>query len=333
MTRPFPDDRAGAARWRAGLLHLVVVIVVTAGALVAAEFAMRFVFRHAATSGNAHDYIGQHGPAPAVRVNNVGFRDRDVPPKSDRYRIAVVGDSFTWGQGVEERDRFSDLIERGLGPGYEVFNFGRPGDNMPEHLDVLSKALAIRPDFVLLQLYINDWETASMERPRPKQLLPEAWARALERRSILFDLLRNQFDAVQEKIGIVDSYPGYMARNLGDPDAPNARVAYGQLAEFFDRAHAAGVGVGAVLFPAPDALGPRGRDYPFRYLHDGTARVCANKRVPFLDLLPVYSTIDDPTTLWVSPFDAHPNAQSNRIAADAILKSFRSVWQRDNIRR
>lgn len=315
------------------LLRLLFVLLVTAVALVAVEFATRFVFRHAATSGNAHDFVGRHGPAPAIRVNNVGFRDRDVPPKSASYRIAVVGDSFTWGQGIEERERFSNLIEDALGPGFEVFNFGRPGDNMPEHLDVLAQALAIQPDFVLLQLYINDWETAAMERPRPRPLLPEDWNRALESRSIVYDLLRNQWDTLQEKIGVTDSYAKYMERNLRDRNSPNARQAYGQLADFFDRAHRAHVGVGAVLFPAPDALGPFGRDYPFRYLHEGTAQLCAKAHVPYLDLLPLYSKIDDPRTLWVSPFDAHPNARSNRLAADAIVAAFRSVWQRDNIRR
>ena len=315
------------------LLRLGFVLFVTALALVAAEFGMRYVFRHAATSGNARDFVGRHAPGPAVRVNNVGFRDRDVPQKSDKFRIAVVGDSFTWGQGVEEQDRFSNLIGQALGAGYEVFNFGRPGDNMPEHLDVLTQALAVQPDFVLLQLYINDWETASMERPRPKPLLPDAWNRALESRSIVYDLLRNEWDTLQEKIGITDSYATYMERHLRDRNSPDAKRAYGQLAEFFDRTHAARIGSGAVLFPAPDSLGPFGREYPFRYLHEGTAQVCADEHVPFLDLLPLYSKIDDPHTLWVSPFDAHPNARSNRLAADAILDAFNSVWRRDNIRR
>jgi GDSL-like lipase/acylhydrolase family protein len=309
------------------LLRVVFAVLVTAVSLVAAEFALRYVFRHASTSGNAHDFVGQHGPAPAIRVNNLGFRDRDVPPKSDKYRIAVVGDSFAWGQGVEEGDRFSNLIEQALGPRYEVFNLGRPGNNMPEHLDVLTQALAIRPDFVLLQLYINDWETASMERPQPKPLLPERWNRALESRSILYDLLRNQWGTVQEKIGVSDSYAEYMARNLRDRTSPNARLAYGQLAEFFDRAEAAHVGVGAVLFPAPDALGKFGRDYPFGFLHEGTAQVCAEKRVPFLDLLPAYSRIEEPRTLWVSPFDAHPNAMSNKLAATEILQRFGPMWR------
>ena len=314
------------------LLRLLTLGVVTALALVAAEFGLRFVFRHAKSSGNARNYIGVAHPVPAVRVNNVGFRDRDVPPRSSAYRIAVVGDSFTWGQGIEQKERYSDLLEQALGPGYEVFNFGKPGNNMPEHLDVLTQALAIHPDFVLLQLYINDWETPQMERPAMPPLLPTPLEGTLEGHSLLYDLLVNQIQTLEEKTGLVDNYVAYMARNLRDPNLPNAKQAYGQLAEFFDRAHAAHVGVGAVLFPAPDALGPYGRDYPFGYLHEGTARVCENKQVPFLDLLPIYVTVADPRSLWVDPFDAHPNAISNRMAADAILKRFRSVWSRDNTR-
>ena len=310
------------------LLRFVALLVATALGVVGAEFGARWYFRHAGTSGNARDFVAQHGPAPAIRTNSLGFRDREIPPKSERYRIVVVGDSFTWGQGVEERDRYSDLIERALGPGYEVFNFGRPGNNLPEHLDVLAQALTVKPDFVLLQLYINDWETASMRRPEPKPLLPEPWDRTMERSSILYDLLRNQWSTIQEKIGITDSYAKYMARNLEDPSSPNSRLTSAELGEFFDRARAAHVDAGALLFPAPDSLGPYGRDYPFRYLHERAAQICAAKHVAFLDLLPLYSTFKDPTTLWVSPFDAHPNARSNRAAADAILAAFGPIWRR-----
>jgi hypothetical protein len=50
--------------------------------------------------------------------------------------------------------------------------------------------------------------------------------------------------------------------------------------------------------------------------------------VPCLDLLPLFSSFRDPRAVWVSPFDAHPNALANRRAAYEILKAFGSVWQR-----
>jgi lysophospholipase L1-like esterase len=53
-----------------------------------------------------------------VRHNSLGCRDDEWAPEKppDTYRIAFIGDSFTYGWGIEdEADRFADLIERRLG--------------------------------------------------------------------------------------------------------------------------------------------------------------------------------------------------------------------------
>jgi lysophospholipase L1-like esterase len=320
--------RRGAAAGRAFALRLGLVVAMTAVALAAAEYLARLSYRQARTSGNAGDFIARRGNWSPGPSNSLGFRDREIPPKSaSRYRIVVVGDSFTWGQGIERGERFSNLLEQFLGLRYEVLNFGIPGDNMPEHLDVLARALAVSPDFVLLQLYINDFETRAMERPRSYPLLPEPLDSRLAKSSLLYVLTQGLWTRVQESAGISESYTRYMERNLRDPGAPNAREAFGQLHEFFVRARAAGVPAGAVLFPATDALGPNGTTYPFGYLHDRVRQTCMEERVPCRDLLPLFSTFRDPRVLWVSRFDAHPNAMANRRAAYDILQAFGSAWQ------
>ncbi len=134
----------------------------------------RFAYRHAASSGHAGDFIATRGGDPRPAVNSLGFRERQVGPKDpNRYRIAVIGDSFSWGQGLEERERFSNLLDQRLSPGAEVLNFGLPGHTMPEHLDELSPVLRLGADFVLLQLYINNFETPDMRRPSAYPLLPQ----------------------------------------------------------------------------------------------------------------------------------------------------------------
>lgn len=320
--------RRSAAAGRLFALRLVLAVSMTVLAVVGAEYVARFQFRRARTSGNAGDYIARSSRWSPGPSNSLGFRDREIPPKSaGRYRIVVVGDSFTWGQGIERDERFSNLIEQALGPRYEVFNFGIPGDNMPEHLTRLTQALAVSPDYVLLQLYINDFETPEMRRPHSYPLLPASLDRQLEQSSQLYPLIQGQWTHFQESVGISESYDHYMERNLRDTNAPNAREAYGQLHEFFDRARAAGVPAGEVLFPATDELGPHGTAYPFGYLHDGVRQTCTDEQIQCLDLLPLFSTFPDPRALWVSPFDAHPNAMANRRAADTILQAFASRWQ------
>jgi lysophospholipase L1-like esterase len=323
-----PSLIAGLTRTKATALRVAVVVVVLGISLLAAEFSARLVFRHAHSSGRAGDFVARRGGGPAIVTNHLGFREREIPAKiPGRYRIAIVGDSFTWGQGIEVGERYSNLLEDALGPGYEVLNFGRPGDDMPEHLDVLDQALATSPDFVLLQLYINDFETKQMQRPRPYPLLPASLDRTLEGSSLLYDLLNQQWASLQTALGIVDSYEVYMAKNLRDPADPSSRLAFGQLNEFLERARRAGVATGTVLFPATDAMVANGSHYPFGYLHDRVALTCSNLGLRCLDLLPAFSTIRDPKSLWVSPFDAHPNAMANKLAAREILARFGPLWR------
>ena len=303
-------------------------MIVLALMLVASEFALRYWFRHVRSSGNADAYFAHARPIEVVR-NSLGYRDREPPPKDpNRYRIAVIGDSFTWGQGIDAPERFSNLIEASLGPRYEVLNFGIPGHDMPQHLEVLDQVLPLAPDFVLLQLYINDFETAAMHRPKPHPLISDSAARGWGRSSVLYDMANGHWVQLQQATGLAESYVHYLQRNLGDPSSPNARMAFGMLRQFVGKAKAANVGVGLVLFPMTDAMGPYGAGYPVGFIHERVRQIAADERIPFLDLLPAFSSYKDPTSLWVSPFDAHPNAMANARAAQEILKAFSPVWPR-----
>jgi lysophospholipase L1-like esterase len=312
---------------RGAVLRLAFVLIITTLSLVGAEYAARFAFRNVTSSGNATDFIAGHGGGPVYTSNSLGFREREIPAKQPgRYRIAVIGDSLTWGQGVEASDRFSNLVEGFLGSKYEVFNFGLPGNNMPEHADVLERALPVSPDFVLLQIYINDFEPAGMKRPQPYPLLPGPTDRDMRRRFLIYDLLSKQWAVLQEAVGIVESYPAYMARNLLNLNAPNAVESSAMLHRIVDKARAAGVPIGIVVFPAYDAMGPHGAHYPFGFLHERIKMVCADEKLPCLDLLPVFSKVADPRTLWVTPFDAHPSAATHRRAALEIVTAFGPAW-------
>ena len=201
------------------MYRLVVSIAAIAAALAVAEFTTRFVYRHAASSGHAGDFIAARGGDPPPSVNSLGFRERQVGPKDpNRYRIAVIGDSFSWGQGLQERERFSNLLDQRLSPGAEVLNFGMPGHTMPEHLDELGPVLRLGADFVLLQLYINNFETPGMRRPSAYPLLPEDLNARFTESSLVYQLLADRWAQLQESLGLVDSYAGYLARHLRDPN-------------------------------------------------------------------------------------------------------------------
>ncbi len=62
----------------------------------------------------------------SVKTNSLGFRDfqpREVPLRSDRYRILLMGDSFTEGVGCEYEDTYAGILTRTLAKrGIEVLN-------------------------------------------------------------------------------------------------------------------------------------------------------------------------------------------------------------------
>jgi lysophospholipase L1-like esterase len=294
-------------------------------ALVVAEYGTRIVLDRTPTGAAA----GEPPAAAAPRiVNSLGFREREIGPKRvGTYRIAVVGDSYTWGQGLADDERFSNVLGNLLGPRYDVLNFGVPGHAMLEHLQELDLVLKLSPDFILLQMYINNFETPSMRRPDPMHLLPHDLNARLNGSSVVYQILNDRFAQLQEALGFVDSYDGYLARHLRDPDSPDAQQAFGWLREFFQRAQAAGVPSGAVLFPAADAMGAFGSNYPFQFLHEHVQTVCAQAQVRCLDLLPLFASLPDPRTTWINPTDAHPNAVTNRRAAVAILTAFGAAWR------
>jgi hypothetical protein len=86
-------------------------------------------------------------PRVEYRMNSFGLRGADFPESkpSGARRVAVVGDSFVFGSGVEEPDSLpeklaSRLRERFAAAPVEVLNLGVPGNNIASHLAMVRVA-------------------------------------------------------------------------------------------------------------------------------------------------------------------------------------------------
>lgn len=161
---------------RTWLLRSALVLISLVLALLAAEVALRpssagLPRRVPLPDVLVHDPLLGWSLAPGVRtrhrspefdvavaIDARGFRaDRagspDPPPEAPR--IVAVGDSFTFGQGVEAREAFPALLERRLGA--RVFNLGVPGYGLDQQLLMLeSRGLRLRPDLILVGLHTPD---------------------------------------------------------------------------------------------------------------------------------------------------------------------------------
>jgi lysophospholipase L1-like esterase len=77
---------------------------------------------------------------------------------SDKYTIAIVGDSFVWGSGVKEKDRFAPQLKEQLQDTHvEVLSLGYPQDGFLDHLakiEGIKKQTYV--DLYIIPVVIND---------------------------------------------------------------------------------------------------------------------------------------------------------------------------------
>ena len=97
-----------------------------------------------------------------VTINSAGMRDsnRQINKTNGEKRIAVLGDSFTAGMNVDDKDVFTKILENVLLKNAEVLNFGVDGYGpTQEYLLLKSKALHYEPDLVVMVIYMgNDFD-------------------------------------------------------------------------------------------------------------------------------------------------------------------------------
>jgi len=99
--------------------------------------------------------------AHTVRVNTYGFRGAgaDLSERHD-CRIALVGDSFTYGWGVDYPQTWGARLEadlRASGTDAQVFNLGVPGTGTADYAAIAARALPLlEPDVVLVGVLQGD---------------------------------------------------------------------------------------------------------------------------------------------------------------------------------
>jgi len=101
-----------------------------------------------------------------VKTNSFGMRNREISKKKPdgTYRIALLGDSFAFGWGVEFEKIFAQVMERQLNlsaaanKNFEVLDFGVPGYSSFQEAALFEKiGLDFEPDAILIYFIENDF--------------------------------------------------------------------------------------------------------------------------------------------------------------------------------
>lgn len=286
----------------------------------------------------------------AVRINAKGLRDVERPYAKPPgvIRVLAIGDSFTFGYGVKENERFTNLLQAWLNAHgkrhYEVINAGVPSwGTEDELLFWREEGRKYHPDIVLLCFYRNDVHD-NLERDlfamHGSALVDKA------RRSVAASragtVTRDPFNDQVLSVGTQQTAPvsaaphpswliqhSHLARMVRlalfrrshqESDAPRERTRQAQqlTALLFDafarETGSSGARFKLCLIPDKSDFTRRGTLGTFPLLQEWEARQPPGH---VLDLLPVLSRDASPTDLYFQR-DAHLNAHGHAVAAAAL---------------
>jgi lysophospholipase L1-like esterase len=310
------------ARHATGLLRIALVLATLGLCVAILEVVLRLreaatgpVLRDCDDARIAREFMARVRP----QLNADGLRDDpiDRPRAAGQRRLLLLGDSFAFGFGIDERERtLAAVLSARLASsgGLDVFNAGIPGADTRRQLQAL-RALAPRvgPDAVLLLWYVNDAESeADKRRYFAQRRLAPLLSDVLLRHSALWRRLE---PALVERLvegGWRTDYVGHL-RRLHGLDGGDAWVQRAEFLELLAEAGADGRSVLVALMPMLADL----EAYPLRDVHAVVRGACAGQGVPCLDLLDVFAG-RDAASLWVSACDHHLDAQGAALAGEAI---------------
>ncbi len=288
-----------------------------------------------------HDAVAQ---GVKVHINNVGLRDykdRQITKPSATARVAIFGDSFTFGRGNEDMETGPAQLEKMLNDEknsstyVEVLNFGVSGFNTIQQYIYLTRfGMQFEPDVVLIQWLYNDFNKRGY---RMSDLDKIASSGAIERirkqrtsgANVDFDLVRTtklwlrKYSDFYEFIlapRLRSLYGRLFDAEVGDVYFTNFKTRGAQLSlkslnAAFDFCKERGIEFGVVIYPGLNTLNT---SFHQDNIYSKLERFCEQNRIPVLNLYSAAFKCLDSSELVISKRDSHPNAKAQKIAAQAI---------------
>ncbi len=249
----------------------------------------------------------------------------EIPKPADIYRIAVIGDSFSFAPFMQYTDTFSAKLEQmlNLNTGKaEVINYGVPAYSTSHEVGTTKRALSEGADFVLLQITLNDAELKAHRPTGIRENMDDPYAPYAPPKNFLGKLKIYNF--VMQRLHNNKTHEAYKKYFLDLYLNPKSYSAFeASMTELVNSVKASQKPIVAVVFPL---FGLAMDDkYPFYEIHKKVDDLLTKLNVPHLDLSDIYKGIPLERMQVIPGGDRHPNEIAHRMAAEKIY-----LWLEEN---
>ena len=274
-----------------------------------------------------------------IRIDGQGFRVTDATrptPMAGAPIILYVGDSFTFGDFVDDREMLPAQLEESLAahcPAIRVVNAGLGGTTIVDHLQILARTLPLEPDLVILQFSENDVEDLARPTSSWDQLAANRQAKSKFPLSAFYPYLRRTalWNAALQFVGAARTRQ--VSRAMHPPTAEQQDSLRAVLREryrdglyaFRDSTAARSVPLVFVMYPGHASV-TAGRSEQLTWLE----RIATQGWLTTVDLLdPLAQSGLSDTTLFLLPHDGHPSPTGYRVAAQFLASA---LWKDASVR-
>lgn len=292
------------------------------------------------------------GRAAGIRINEQGVRDAPMPDAvSAPVRLLAVGDSFTFGLGVDAANTWPEQLERMLGERsadrVAVLNAGVPGYSARQMRQFVEALLPdLRPQVVVFGLNPETyWRVEAPYVYLAGQLVKTtALAQLTVRDDGLYyseivrwpwlhrlDLWLNQhFELGAHLLALAHRVYNGVRGDAAAPEPPGTprpdsldvgerlRPVLDEVARATALTRAAGARLVVLLINPQSADGSFA---PVQFAYNAEViRFCRTEGIPVVDPLPALVAGSAGEPVYRSPDDYHWTARADRVAADAVLR-------------
>jgi lysophospholipase L1-like esterase len=244
---------------------------------------------------------------------------------TDPLRIAVIGDSFTKGVGVQTYDRYADRMEwlfnlnRNTRP-VRIRVFDKAGTSTFQQISMLEQALDWEAELVILGVVLNDTE----DHTRPREVArhragtysspPPPWLTSWRTGSLFY----SRWSAGRSRTGFTEYY-----RWLVDEEYSGWKRFTKAVSAMKRMCDLQGVTLVAVIFPLMSHDLRPGR-YAFTENHERMAKPFSDEGIPVVDLLEPFTGMSPARMQAIPAVDPHPSEIAHRISAEAVFDALLS---------
>jgi lysophospholipase L1-like esterase len=290
--------------------------------------AVAFELRYDAGEEHEHAYMQYEDGWFVLEVHTNAAGMRGPMPREPKTpgtrRVACLGDSFTFGDGVHFEDTWVAQLADGFHAAggrrdLEVLDFGVPGyDSQDVAAELEVKVLPLEPDLVIYAMVLNDppirgdEELISLGKRAVADLAATIAPRTgLARLSHIAALIQSR----ERMSRLESSYQAFVKARF-EANRASWKTFSSNLERMRELTSAAGVELVVYVFPMLDSLDG---EYPFQEEHQIVTSACARLGIQAVDLLAAFDGAEA-ADLWVHATDQHPNPRGHALALARIVE-------------